>query len=291
MSDASPDSTFTWDRSQPWRQGSIISAGDCAKLDIFQGQPEGYLAAVISHDCDCVAGADVEANIEVIVANLSKDPFPNNMHAKNPRLFQLACKQSGQSIDLDIRVRTNLPKNILTSLQPEPTMRFSREERRILARWLASRYDRRALPDELQRRLDVVRDTIEKVGKAYPESIQGIYIYHDPDEELLEDQVYIVDIRVVYDHENLTARKEAEKAAVDIDARFKRKFYTGDNGIRPVWKEVELEHCSAVSDVEFSLFDVMSYGLWRLEHISLRQDPPADTIPRCKMWRKTTKFP
>jgi hypothetical protein len=277
MLEASPDSAFTWDRSVPWRQGSLISATDCAKLGIFQGQPEGYLAAVISHDCDCVAGEDVEANVEVIVANISKSPSPNTMHAKNPRLLQLACKKSGHTIDLDIRVKANLPKKVLSLLQPESAIQFSREEKRILARWLASRYDRGVLPDELQKRLAVVEDVIEKAGKAHPESLLGIYIYHDTDEELSADQVYIVDIRVVYDHENPTGQKDADTAATAIDARFKRKFYTGDNGIRPVWKEVELEQCLSMSDVEFSLFDVMSYMLWRLEHISLRQEPAADT--------------
>src|ERR1700687_2599092 len=110
MLGASERNAFVWDRLQPWRQGSLLSATDCAKLGIFHEQPEGYLAAVISHDCDCAASIDVEPNIEVIVATISKQSTPNNMHAKNPRLLQLACKESGLSLDLDIRVRVGLSK-------------------------------------------------------------------------------------------------------------------------------------------------------------------------------------
>jgi len=277
MLEASEDIAFTWDRSQPWRQGSLLSAKDCAKLGIFQGQPEGYLAAVISHDCDCVAGADIESNVEVIVASISERPIQNYMHAKNPRVLQLACGESGLSVDFDIRVKTFLPKKTLASLQPETAIKFSRGEKRILARWLASRYDRGVLPDELQKRLKAVEDSIEAASKAHAASILGVFIYHDKDEELPEDELYIVDIRVVYDNEDPTAKEAATKAANAIDARFKRKFYTGDSGFRPVWQSVELEHCSASSDIEFSLFEVMSYTLWRLEHISLRQDPIAET--------------
>lgn len=265
-----------WDRSQPWRQGSLLSAGDCAKLGIFPEQPEGYSAAVISHDCDCVADSGVEPNIEVTVATISKQLIPNNMHAKNPRLLQLTCKESGLSLDLDIRIRTSLPKKILASFKPDTSIRFSRDERRILARWLASRYDRFFLPDELQRRLSVVEDTIEKASKANP-SILGVFVYHEKDEELSEEEVYVLDIRVLYAHEDPTGKEAAIEAAGAIDTRFRRKFYTGDNGFGPVWIGVELEHCSAMSDAEFTLFDVMAYRPWRLEHVSLRQEPMADT--------------
>lgn len=255
----------------------MLSATDCARLGVFHEQPEGYLATVISHDCDCAAGIDVEANIEVILATISKQLIPNNMHAKNPRLLQLASKESGLSLDLDLRVRASLSKRTLASIEPDTTIRFSRDERRILARWLASRYDRGFLPDELQKRLLAVEDTIEKASKAHPTSILGVYVYHDRDEELSDEELYVLDIRVVYDSEDPTAKEAATKAANTIDTRFKRKFYTGDNGIRPVWVGVELEHCSAMSDAEFSLFDAMAYTLWRLEYVSLRQEPMADT--------------
>jgi hypothetical protein len=278
MSVSSRNDKSIWDRSQPWRQGSLISVVDCARLNIFPEQSEEYMAAVISHDCDCLAGLEVDANIEVILAKVSKSPTPNNMHAKNPRTLQLECKEFGQSIDLDIRAKAFISKKILSAITPEISIRFSREEKRILARWLASRYDRGALPDELQSRLQVVEETIEKAGKTHPNAILGIYIYYEPDKELPKNELYIVDLRIVYAHDDPDplAREKAETAAQVIDTRFRKKFFTGDNGIRPCWEKIELENCSALSDIDFTLFDVMSYTQLKLEHISLRQVPIGD---------------
>ena len=120
-------------------------------------------------------------------------------------------------------------------------------------------------------------DAVEKAGKSDPEAILGIYVAYDPDDELAgEAQLYSVDIVVVYKADIERAPEIAQAAAESIRNRFELKFKVFRNESL-TWNKVLLSSCSIASDEEFTLRDAMTFSLWKLEHLSFRQDPPAET--------------
>ena len=132
-----------------------------------------------------------------------------------------------------------------------------------------------ALPDELLRRLSVVEEALERAGKASQYALHGIYIYCDPSEEIGPNDIYEVEIFVVYDTAVPNAEEIAITAADKIGRRFEVKFKTVQtSGMGIQWQSVFLSSCVAISDIAFTFADTLSFQRYHLDHISLRQDPP-----------------
>lgn len=64
------------------------------------------------------------------------------------------------------------------------------------------------------------------------------------------------------------AREIAEEAANKLKELFKETYGSSD-----IETEIVLEQCTAVSDSKITLADLRKVDQWRLEHISLGEEP------------------
>lgn len=156
---------------------------------------------------------------------------------------------------------------------------MSERGKKTLAFWLAARYQRITFPEALAQRLRPVEKAFKKAGESSPEALLGIYVDYSPKAELTsEAEPYEFDVVVVYDSSIEGAPQEAVSAASTIQNAFEKCYKVLDNAAGRQWCKIELRSCVPASDVQFTLQDVMTYSMYRLEHISLKQDP-ASSVP------------
>ena len=88
--------------------------------------------------------------------------------------------------------------------------------------------------------------------------------------ELSDGEAYFLSISVVYDatEGGHTARKTAEKVADQLRNLFEQAYGATDKAT-----EIALESCKAVADTFMTLADLRKVDQWRLEYISLREEP------------------
>ncbi len=80
-------------------------------------------------------------------------------------------------------------------------------------------------------------------------------------------------VKIVYSTSEFDAKAKAEQEAKNLRASFERLFLDGE-----LWRSIDLQTCEAIPDTAFTLRDIDYYKLWRLEHLSLRQDPPEERL-------------
>lgn len=93
----------------------------------------------------------------------------------------------------------------------------------------------------------------------------------------LEDKVpYFLSISVVYDatEGGPNARASAGKVADELRTLLEQAYGTVDNAT-----EIALDTCTAVADTFMTLADLRKVDQWRLEYISLSEDPAGDFLP------------
>jgi hypothetical protein len=259
-----------------WRQGSFISHEVAESLDLVSGRNQNEVALVVTHDCDCVQGTQVEPFLEVMIGTSIDKLEANLSNAKSTRILHLECMKDGQPSILEIRASPKkvVPKSDLLPFDPDPSRILTTPSKKVLAMWLRARYQRTSFPDELNRRLKPIFSKLEDIGKSNPRAIHGFYLAHDPDEELNEDELYVISLFIVYDSELTDAKKIAEDAANKLLRRFEEKYktrVTQEFGV--LWEYIELEVCEAIADTEFSFADMLSFQQFRLDYVSLREAP------------------
>lgn len=79
-------------------------------------------------------------------------------------------------------------------------------------------------------------------------------------------------IYLLYDASQNEAEAEsaARKASDDIEDAFEKAFSNNEGA----WENIRLEYCDVISDQAMSYADSRMLKQWRLEHISLEDDPP-----------------
>ena len=94
--------------------------------------------------------------------------------------------------------------------------------------------------------------------------------------ELEDGDPYFLSISVVYDatEGGPNARASAEKVAGELRTLFEQAYGTVDTAT-----EIALDACNAVADTFMTLADLRKVDQWRLEYISLREDPAGDFLP------------
>ncbi|MFY9852729.1 MAG: hypothetical protein WAK26_02480 [Terracidiphilus sp.] len=80
-------------------------------------------------------------------------------------------------------------------------------------------------------------------------------------------------MKIVYSTLECGAKAKAELHAEKLRLSFERKFLK-----QGIWHSIDLRACDAIADTEFSMLDILTYKQWRLEHLSLKQDPPGEFI-------------
>lgn len=258
------------------RQGSVLPDYICRTLHLIHDDSVDAVLIVASHDCDCVRSLSTEPYIELMQGAIIASANGNFTNAKNSRALHLELIRNAEPIVVEIAAapKLSISKSDLRGVSPDSSYEMSNRSKRTFSIWLRSRYSRTALPDELAKRLGVVKISIEDVGKASPYAIHQIYIYYEPRGETAPTDIYEVQIFVVYDTEVEGAKSVAEAAAIKIQRRFELKYKAVETeSLGVLWKDVFLSSCEAIPDTDFTFADMLSFEAYQLDHISLRQDP------------------
>jgi hypothetical protein len=265
---------MAWSRNTSWRQGSILAQKDFQLVGLTDAS-DIDLAVAISHDCDIANdNLDAEPAIEFIFAHILDQCNGNYTHGKNPRTLHIDCQRDGQTVWIEMIAskRVMLQKNKLEGIQPDETYELT-YSLQILQGWLAARYRRHALPNSLIERLRNVFAYIEKQGKKNSSGILSFRLSYEPEDELPPEEPYELWFSIVYITDNAEYAAMSEEIANSLKIEFPKLLEkTKDNGT------VDLRKCEAVSEMEFTLYDMRTTVEYHLEHLSYRTEPSGPVI-------------
>ncbi|SER46251.1 hypothetical protein SAMN05421690_102832 [Nitrosomonas sp. Nm51] len=270
-------------RDTNWRQGCILNTKDAIAIGLLDQNESKKYVVVISHDCDLPN--EKEEIIEVIVGTKISKVNSLFTNARNPRLLHLnfSLLNSGDNICIELSHshRHTLDKNKFTKLAPNNELKLETNEKQTLKQWLAARYGRPAFPNTFENRLRkkykkrTVEQHISDILKPVSEHLIGVFL--DLGDELaceLEpDESYFLKIFLVYDaiEGGTSARKIAEETATKINVLFFNVYQSKNPSEN---QEIVLEKCDAIADTHMTLADLRKVSQWRVEYISLRNNPP-----------------
>ncbi len=273
-------------RDTKWRQGDLLTDKEAHAIGLVGSLNSNHRVVLISHDCDLPN--DTETFVEVIVGSLVQARDPMLANARNPRRLHLKfVSKAGENMCVELRHfdRQQVCKAEFAKIRArDRNFLLPADEKRALKQWLAARYGRPAFPNTFENRL---RKTVGKKSVEYriakilePESSHLVALFFDLGEDKaieLEDEVpYFLSISVVYDatEGGPNARASAEKVADELRTLLEQAYGTVDNAT-----EIALDTCTAVADTFMTLADLRKVDQWRLEYISLSEDPAGDFLP------------
>lgn len=264
----------TWDRNTPWRQGSVIPPAQAVSLGLVdKKQSSSKITIVVSHDCDLANAVEEEPHVEVIVGTLIASCLSDKTHAKNVRILHIDIEGLGRRKHLELAAKNkmSIPKELMSSFGPDKTYSISKTELEVLRSWLAARYRRASIPDDLQGLVKEIFEDLAKKGDR-PKALKGIWIDFEPDSDHLEKgERYELWIVFVYSTSVEGSKTVVEDMAKQAQSKFEKK-YRKDG----VWTKLDLRECVAKADTEFTYYDTYSYKLFRLEYLSLRAYAPPE---------------
>jgi hypothetical protein len=264
-----------WDRGIPWRQGDVFAPETASQLGlVLPVARDQTLVVVISHDCDLIQPPKKEPVVEVIVGRRIPKPDGNFTFAKNPRTLHLPLEENGAQIYIELHAKDKrcIQKTDLKNHKPNPAIAIVPNNRSVLQQWLAERYRRTALPDELERRLRERRFHEEVKRIVAPHGSHLIAILLDVDDgqsvEREAGENYILSIFVLYSTEKdpLEAEKVAGCVARALEDAARKRWYDEKRG----WQGIELRECQAVSDSVLPYAAGMRLARLNFDYISLR---------------------
>lgn len=148
-------------------------------------------------------------------------------------------------------------------------------------RWLAARYRRAAFPDEFERRLKEAKlpRRIEMALDTAGKHVVAVFFDVDGGENHQRNgpaDLYRLGIYLLYDtSQNESDAASAARSAADaIEKAFESAFQSQDKA----WKNIRLEYCDVIADQAMSYRNSLLFKQWRLEHISLDDDPPQPVL-------------
>jgi hypothetical protein len=127
--------------------GKRLHAFGCRQGALVEGLKDGELWVVVSQDCDIVAASGTETHVEVIRAQWTADRAEISKARKgnSTRAF-LMVEDGSRALLVDPRKRQLVEKAHLEGTTFKAVL--PEHLRGRFARWIASRYDRPAIPDE-----------------------------------------------------------------------------------------------------------------------------------------------
>lgn len=270
-------------RDTEWRQGELLTDEAAQALGLVKGGGAGTRAIVISHDCDLPN--EVEEFVELIVGTQVAQPDPMLAKARNPRRLHLSFDSETEGalhIELSHAGKRLVTKGDFAGIGREGmSFALSADEKRALKQWLAARYGRPAFPNAFETHLrksvgkKSVEQHIAKILEAAAEHLVGVFfdLGEQRSFELSNGQPYSLSISIVYDalEGGRAARDAGEKAAKELQELFKKAYGPADSAT-----DIALENCSAVADAMISLADLRKVDQWRVEYISLREEPAGE---------------
>ncbi len=249
------------------------------------GDGESLFAVVISHDCDLAATEDKEPLAEVIVAKRI-ERLGADSYAKTARRLHIeyqAEKGSPIALELLATEKKSIDKKELFKFSPREDVFINASGIGILQRWLAARYHRAAFPEAFEERLRNAkipgkRPFIKKIEDTLADGGEHIRaLLFDLDdgkvEEREEGDVYQLGIYVLYDStkDEPTAAAAATSAASELEKLFAKAFHADPAAD---WQGICLKFCEPMSDTSLTVAEREMFKQWRLEHMSLQDDPP-----------------
>lgn len=267
-----------WSRETHWRQGSVLPDDASKALELSHPEsPERTFVVIISHDCDLAADPDRELLVELVTGRII-DAIKADSHAKSARRLQIEFQgpQGLLAVELSAAHKAFVTKDGLAPFEPRTDVHLDAQGLSILQRWLAARYRRAAFPDEFERRLKEAKlpRRIEKALNTAGKHVIAVFFDVDGGEDLQRngpDDLYRLGIYLLYD----TSQNEpdAEAAARSAADHIEKVFESAFQGEDKSWNNIRLEYCDVMSDQSMSYGNSLLFKQWRLEHISLEDDP------------------
>lgn len=197
----------------------------------------------------------------LVLGQCVQEPNGNFIGAKSIQTLQLHTK-SGKIVHYRIESLQRVDAGILDRHNPWNDEAHSTADRIVLGAWLAQRFDRLALPEE-------VVDAINKSG------IRSVI------EDQLKGAESILDVRIVLDEAELpptiafllvydTGIPRAEETAKHICAAIINR---ANREQKQLDGRVVFEGAAPVADTALRYAQFRMTRPWRVEHISLRADP------------------
>jgi hypothetical protein len=252
----------------------VLAADSAVELGLIpENEKNTKIVVIVSHDCD-LAFEDFETEpfAEILIGN----PIPicdvNMVYAKNPRILHLEFDSGDKRMALEFTAseKKRVDRRLLLDHLPSVAYSLDAVGLETLQSWLAARYKRAAIPDELQK---LTKDIFQDVGKKNPHAIHGIWLAYEPDSEILpEGERYEIYVVIVYATTVSDSKVIGEHAANQVREKFERKFAKMGALAR-----VELRQCVVRADTEFTYHDLLHMKRFRLEYLSLKANPPAET--------------
>jgi len=240
-----------------WRQGSIAPPElvDAIRREERAGLPEGALLLVASHDCDVTNGSFAgEPDMEFLVAQPVPQMNGTYTRGKNPRRLHLEIETAEGPRPFHVAAGDRFPTNRRRLLGRKPAEGHSLrpQDRRLLAQWLAKRYDRAAFPAAFDARWKTARDKIRRLLEKTGHHVDHVFLTVE-DKELPEAETYRVVVRGVVSIENaadLERRAQAQECVDGLAA-----LLDGCAGI-------EVLDSALVAEDEFTLHDLARAKYW-----------------------------
>lgn len=277
------------DRQFSWRQGDVIAHEAAKALDLLAPESDDqYFAVVVSHDCDLTASVDKEPDAEAIVGRRI-DRLGGDSYGKTARRLHIEYQSEEGPIAIELMATTkrSIAKPELFATTPHRDMWLDGQGIGILQRWLASRYHRAAFPEAFEDRLRAAilpgkrtfLRRIESILVAGSDHIRALLFDLDEGKEIERsgpEDAYQLGIVVLYDslRDEPTAAHAAAKAAEELEELFDAAFNTQDSG----WKSICLMYRDPISDSAITVAQREMLKQWRLEYMSLQEDPPQPMI-------------
>ena len=268
-------------RSTPWRQGHVIPDEFAAALGLVDGARFGQqYAVVVSHDCDLANSCEKEPLVELIIGSRI-EKIGADGHAKTARRLQIEFQSEAEPLVLELLAigKIAIPKDKFLELAPEPrqSLHLDGSGLETLQRWLAARYRRAAFADEFETRLKAkparLDRKLEKRLDSAGKHVLAVYFEVDDGNEVSRqgpDDVYELRVTLLYDggENEADAYDAAQKAADAIESDFEGAYRSEGS-----WKWIRLAACDAVSDQVLTVAQSRMMKQWRLEHMSLEDEP------------------
>ena len=268
-----------------WLQGNVLTDDALKSLGLQKAeQTDEVFAVVISHDCDLTAALDKEPIAELMLGR-SIEKMGGDSFGKTARRLHLEYQSDTGPVYIELvaNSKRSINKTDLFAHRPRADIQLSVRDLRILQRWLAARYARAAFPEAFEARLRAaiipgkynLLKKIEKILDVGGDHIRALLFDMDQGEDVerkTPDDLYHLGIVVLYDslRDEPGAFAKATVAAQALEGIFEAAFKapTGE------WQNIELEYCDPISDTAMTVAMSESLKQWRLEYLSMQDEPP-----------------
>lgn len=197
----------------------MLIQGDLIDIAGITDIPGDY-GLVVSHTCDLTSIKEQSA--EIIPCHCIDELEGTNLRGKNARTYDFCLcivPPEMQKLRVNAYEKVAVNKKILSLCQ----IVGHHPDDSLLRTWLAARYKRQAIPDDLN---VYFKDTLKlgKVAKKYTEKLIGFWFYYEELESDVSTEYY-VDLYCVFDS-SLIGVKELDDCRQSIKARAKGKRNT-----------------------------------------------------------------